>query len=73
MMVVISLSQILKQIPPYLYFFFIQPSLEQRCSQLVGISILVTNFTGKLPKFIRLKAYGFAIRQLGTDYIMVSY
>ena len=49
-----------------------QPSLEQRLSQLVGISILITNVTGKLPKFIRLKSHGFAVRSLGENYIMVS-
>lgn len=49
-----------------------QASLEQRCSQLVGISILVTNLTGSLPKYVRLKSLGFATRPLGRNYIMVG-
>ncbi|XP_019854830.1 PREDICTED: uncharacterized protein LOC109583798 [Amphimedon queenslandica] len=48
-----------------------KPNLEQRCSQLIGISILILNFTNKMPKFIQLRSNGFAIRSLGdTTFIM---
>jgi hypothetical protein len=49
-------------------------NLEQRCSQLVGMSLLMLNFNSKLPKFIRLKSNGFAIKGLddSSTFIMVS-
>lgn len=53
------------------YILCMQANLEQRCSQLIGISFLATNLTGQVPKYIRLKYTGFAIKQLGLNYIMV--
>ena len=50
----------------------LQANLEQRCSQLIGISFLATNLTGQVPKYIRLKFTGFAIKQLGQNFIMVG-
>ena len=33
----------------------------------------MSHFTGDLPKFIRLKSIGFAVRSLGDKYIMVTW
>jgi len=48
-----------------------QNRYEQRCSQLIGISMCLKNLTKKYPKYVHLKGSGFAIRSMGGAYMMV--
>lgn len=49
----------------------LQSQYEQRCSQLIGLSLCMKNLTGEFPKFLRMRGTGFAICGLGRTYIMV--
>lgn len=49
----------------------VQSQYEQRCSQVIGISLCMKNLSGKYPKFLLMRGTGFAIQGFGSNYIMV--
>ncbi len=57
---------------PLPFFSFAQPHYEQRCSQVIGLSLCMKNLTGSFPNFLGMRGTGFAIRGLGSTYIMVG-